>query len=131
MCVNLCTITTVSLRQNLQPTVCKSEAGDKGICMFAVDCIKMNGVSLGACVHLFYFGSCCALRSPSTTTQSAHFVGSVPGNSSSPLLTLATTTPSTTTSSSLITQTTDSGLKIKETKRISTQSNFSFVYYYF
>lgn len=30
--------------------------------MFSMDCIKLNGTSLGVCGDQFYFGSCCLVN---------------------------------------------------------------------
>lgn len=37
-------------------------SGLKGVCMFAIDCIKANGTHLGTCIDKFYFGSCCQMK---------------------------------------------------------------------
>ncbi|XP_070500871.1 serine proteinase stubble isoform X3 [Chironomus tepperi] len=37
-------------------------SGMKGVCMFAIDCIKSNGTHLGTCIDKFYFGSCCQIK---------------------------------------------------------------------
>lgn len=36
--------------------------GLRGVCMFAIDCMKANGTHLGTCVDQFYFGSCCRMK---------------------------------------------------------------------
>lgn len=46
--------------RNLPCVVRKS--GLKGVCMFAIDCIKSNGTHLGTCIDKFYFGSCCQVK---------------------------------------------------------------------
>lgn len=33
-----------------------------GVCMFAIDCLKVNGTHLGTCIDRFYFGSCCLVQ---------------------------------------------------------------------
>lgn len=33
-----------------------------GVCMFAIDCLKVNGTHLGTCIDRFYFGSCCLIE---------------------------------------------------------------------
>lgn len=46
--------------RNLPCAVRKS--GLRGVCMFAIDCIKSNGTHLGTCIDKFYFGSCCQMK---------------------------------------------------------------------
>lgn len=54
--------------RNLPCVVRKS--GLKGVCMFAIDCIKSNGTHLGTCIDKFYFGSCCQMKVHLDTTSS-------------------------------------------------------------
>ncbi|GAB6023652.1 hypothetical protein CHUAL_008419 [Chamberlinius hualienensis] len=52
--------------QQIRHFVCNGKIpGSKGVCMFALECIKNNGSHLGTCIDRFYFGSCCDLsKSP-------------------------------------------------------------------
>ncbi|XP_042859162.1 serine proteinase stubble-like isoform X2 [Penaeus japonicus] len=42
---------------------CKSDLGEKGVCMFAWHCSTSGGTHLATCVDGFFFGSCCRLPS--------------------------------------------------------------------
>ncbi|XP_066967356.1 serine proteinase stubble isoform X2 [Macrobrachium rosenbergii] len=48
--------------RNIRPLGCVSKTGEKGVCMFAWDCMKANGTHLGTCIDRFYFGSCCKMN---------------------------------------------------------------------
>ena len=44
----------------IRPLVClDTKSNESGICMFSMDCRRLNGKSLGVCGDRFYFGSCC------------------------------------------------------------------------
>ncbi|KAL3286399.1 hypothetical protein HHI36_000908 [Cryptolaemus montrouzieri] len=46
--------------RNIRNLPCVSrKTNEKGICMFAINCLKANGTHLGTCIDKFYFGSCC------------------------------------------------------------------------
>ncbi|XP_059475160.1 serine proteinase stubble-like isoform X2 [Neocloeon triangulifer] len=48
--------------RNIRNLECVSrKTQEKGTCMFALSCLKMNGTHLGVCVDRFYYGSCCKL----------------------------------------------------------------------
>ncbi|XP_045461081.1 serine proteinase stubble [Harmonia axyridis] len=48
--------------RNIRNLPCVSrKTNEKGICMFAINCLKANGTHLGTCIDKFYFGSCCQL----------------------------------------------------------------------
>ncbi|KAF5274823.1 hypothetical protein FQR65_LT00406 [Abscondita terminalis] len=49
--------------RNIRNLQCISKKNnEKGICMFAIDCLKANGTHLGTCIDGFYFGSCCHIK---------------------------------------------------------------------
>lgn len=56
----VCSVQAARNIRNLPCVVKKS--GLKGVCMFAIDCIKTNGTHLGTCIDRFYFGSCCQMK---------------------------------------------------------------------
>lgn len=39
-----------------------ANAKQSGVCMFAWDCMKVEGTHLGTCIDRFYFGSCCKMK---------------------------------------------------------------------
>ena len=48
--------------RQIQPLGCVSKSsGEKGVCMFAWNCVEAGGAHLGTCIDRFYFGSCCKL----------------------------------------------------------------------
>merc|ERR1712198_179794 len=48
--------------RQIQPLACVSKTGsEKGVCMFAWNCVEAGGKHLGTCIDRFYFGSCCKL----------------------------------------------------------------------
>ncbi|XP_025837249.1 serine proteinase stubble [Agrilus planipennis] len=48
--------------RNIRHLPCISrKSNQKGVCMFAIDCLKSNGTHLGTCIDRFYFGSCCRI----------------------------------------------------------------------
>ena len=48
--------------RQIQPLGCVSKSsGEKGVCMFAWNCVEAGGAHLGTCIDRFYFGSCCRL----------------------------------------------------------------------
>lgn len=48
--------------RNIRNLECVSrKTQEKGTCMFALSCLKLNGTHLGVCVDRFYYGSCCRL----------------------------------------------------------------------
>ncbi|XP_074042438.1 uncharacterized protein [Leptinotarsa decemlineata] len=51
----------ITTGRNIRNLACVSRKNNnqKGICMFAIDCLKANGTHLGTCIDRFYFGSCC------------------------------------------------------------------------
>lgn len=40
---------------------CKNSIGDEGICMFAWECIRSEGIRLGTCADGFLIGMCCGM----------------------------------------------------------------------
>lgn len=44
------------------PCISRKSNNQMGVCMFAIDCLKVNGTHLGTCIDRFYFGSCCLLE---------------------------------------------------------------------
>ena len=45
---------------SIRPLICINKiTNQSGVCMFAMDCHRMNGTALGVCGDRFYFGSCC------------------------------------------------------------------------
>ncbi|XP_044745027.1 serine proteinase stubble isoform X2 [Coccinella septempunctata] len=48
--------------RNIRNLPCISrKTNEKGVCIFAMNCVKANGTHLGTCIDKFYFGSCCQL----------------------------------------------------------------------
>ncbi|XP_050712134.1 serine proteinase stubble-like isoform X1 [Eriocheir sinensis] len=47
--------------RNINPSKCYI-GKERGVCMFAWNCMKANGTHLGTCMDSFYFGSCCKLQ---------------------------------------------------------------------
>ena len=48
--------------RQIQPLGCVSKSsGEKGVCMFAWNCVEAGGSHLGTCIDRFYFGSCCKM----------------------------------------------------------------------
>ena len=48
--------------RQIQPLGCVSKtSGERGVCMFAWNCVEARGKHLGTCIDRFYFGSCCQL----------------------------------------------------------------------
>ncbi|XP_028967071.1 serine proteinase stubble [Galendromus occidentalis] len=46
----------------IQPNPCAHErTGEEGVCMFAWDCLNLNGTHITFCRDRFYYGSCCKL----------------------------------------------------------------------
>ncbi|XP_022669485.1 serine proteinase stubble-like [Varroa destructor] len=46
----------------IQPNPCGHErTGEEGVCMFAWDCLNLNGTHITFCRDRFYYGSCCKL----------------------------------------------------------------------
>ncbi|CRK97946.1 CLUMA_CG011319, isoform A [Clunio marinus] len=53
----------IQAARNIRNLPCIAKrSGLKGVCMFAIDCIKSNGTHLGTCIDKFYFGSCCQMK---------------------------------------------------------------------
>ena len=36
--------------REIQPLACQDENGEKGVCMFAMNCVKTGGAYLGPCI---------------------------------------------------------------------------------
>lgn len=54
---------SVQAARNIRHLTCVvKNNGLKGVCMFAIDCMKANGTHLGTCIDKFYFGSCCQIK---------------------------------------------------------------------
>ncbi|KAK5647140.1 hypothetical protein RI129_002032 [Pyrocoelia pectoralis] len=52
-----------SMGRNIRNLPCVSRrSNERGVCMFAIDCLKANGTHLGTCIDGFYFGSCCHIK---------------------------------------------------------------------
>ena len=61
---------------------------EKGVCMFAWNCVEAGGKHLGTCIDRFYFGSCCKLPgnseySPATNAVASEVNNSIDSDSSS------------------------------------------------
>eukprot|EP00094_Tigriopus_californicus_P009970 TCALIF_09615-PA protein Name:"Similar to Sb Serine proteinase stubble (Drosophila melanogaster)" AED:0.18 eAED:0.18 QI:127/0.66/0.6/1/0.66/0.6/10/439/622 len=55
----------VGLERQIQPLSCQSEkTGEKGVCMFAWNCVEAGGVHLRTCIDRFYFGISTTTVSP-------------------------------------------------------------------
>jgi len=68
--------------RQIQPLACVSKTGsDKGVCMFAWNCVEAGGKHLGTCIDRFYFGSCCKLPDNSENSPIASTVASDVDNS--------------------------------------------------
>ncbi|CAB3261925.1 unnamed protein product [Arctia plantaginis] len=63
----------VPIARNIRHLPCITRrSNEKGLCMFAMDCLKFNGTNLGTCIDRFYFGSCCRVPDKTVLTQ---FIG--------------------------------------------------------
>ncbi|KAI9565809.1 hypothetical protein GHT06_009604 [Daphnia sinensis] len=46
----------------IRPLICINKiTNQSGVCMFTMDCHRINGTALGVCGDRFYFGSCCVV----------------------------------------------------------------------
>ncbi|VEN62652.1 unnamed protein product [Callosobruchus maculatus] len=62
----------VTSGRNIRHLPCISrKSNQKGVCMFAIDCLKANGTHLGTCIDRFYFGSCCHIEPPKDIIDNA------------------------------------------------------------
>lgn len=45
---------------SIRPLICLNKiTNQSGVCMFTMDCHRINGTAIGVCGDRFYFGSCC------------------------------------------------------------------------
>ncbi|CAG0882243.1 unnamed protein product [Cyprideis torosa] len=93
---------------NIRPVPCSGRRSGEsetitGICMFAWDCMKLNGTHLGTCIDRFYFGSCCEipiqdgpLQLPSESIMSSNAIPPSPNRikTSTTVLVQVATSPS-------------------------------------